>query len=669
VLYFHSRGGVPVSAGVFQFGEFELDSARFELFRAGRSVKVERMAMELLLLLVSKGGQLVTREQIAERLWPPEVFVDTEHGINSIIRKIRVALRDNPDKPLFVQTVTGKGYRFIAPITKKGETDSGKPTAHAPYVDDARRQEPSLTDLPSTMADTGNLGVAEALVDILGPARGTAGSAGQPGPRERLWIAALMTAAAVAVLAIGIWVHKRSTRSSAFSPHINSLAVLPLDNLSGDPDQEYFADGMTDELTTMLAKNSTLRITSRTSAMQYKGAHRPLREIAQALGVDSILEGSVARTDGKVHMTIQLIQAPTDTHLWAESYDRTANDVVALPTEAAQAVAKRLNSSVSVMPASRYVTPEAHDAYLHGRYLWIAGQNDKAGQYYKRATELQPDYALGWAGLGDYYGAGAVSGETDPRTALPAMDAAARKAVALDDSLARAHVTMGATYWIYNWDLMRADQEALRAVELDPSCPEAYHLRARIFAELNRFREAIEAERRANELAPFDRPWAMARVYTRARQYDAAISEAQLRLESAPKDPDLVGILRLAYQCKGRLKEAVQMAERCSLLTDDKASAEEMRRAFARGGYNAVLHWQISELERDSAKKYVSPIALANLYGQLGNRLKTLALLEESFQHHSPLMLEIQNDPAFDFLHRDERYRSLIRRIGLPPAY
>jgi TolB-like protein/DNA-binding winged helix-turn-helix (wHTH) protein len=572
-----------VSAGVFQFGEFELDSERFELFRAGRSVKVERMPMELLLLLVSKNGQLVTREQIADCLWPPEVFVDTEHGINSIIRKIRVVLRDDSDQPRFVQTVTGKGYRFIAPIARRGETESWKGIVDAPHVEDARRQEPSVTELPSAMVNPVKLGVAETPVDKLSSGRGTAGSAGQRGSRERLWIAALITAAAVAVLAIGIWAHQRSSRGSATDPDINSIAVLPLDNLSGDPGQEYLADGMTDELTTMLAKNSTLRITSRTSAMQYKGARRPLREIAQALGVDSILEGSVARTDGKVHMTIQLIRAPTDTHLWAESYDRAASDVVALPTEAAQAIAKRLNSAVSVIPVSRYVNPEAHDAYLHGRYLWIAGQNDNAGRYYKRATELQPDYALGWSGLADYYGRGAVVGETDPRISLPAMDAAARKAVALDDLLSQAHATMAAAYWVYNWDLARADQEVLRAMELDPSSPEPYHLRSWFLFELERFPEAVEAARRANELDPFERPWGMAIAYTLARKYDTAISEAQQRLESTPNEPRLVDALSFAYRCKGRLKESVQTAERYWLLIGDKASAEEMRRAFERG--------------------------------------------------------------------------------------
>jgi TolB-like protein/DNA-binding winged helix-turn-helix (wHTH) protein len=657
-----------VTLGVFQFGEFELDSERFELFRAGRTVKVERMPMELLLLLVSKNGQLVTREQIAEHLWPPGVFVDTEHGINSFMRKIRVVLRDDPDQPRFVQTITGKGYRFIAPVARTGQTNNnGK--EHVPSaVDKLERDQPSLTDPPRAKQDAVNLEVAETPVDRLSPAGRIDESAGRRASRNRLRVAGLVAAAVVAGLAIGIWAHRRGARASPLNPQITSLAVLPLDNLSGDPGQDYLADGMTEELTTMLAKNSTLRVTSRTSAMQYKRADRSLSEIAKALGVDGIVEGSVARTGSQVHMTIQLIQAPTDTHLWAESYDRTANDVVTLPTEAANAIAKRLNSTVSVNPLSRYVSPVAHDAYLHGRYLWIADQNEKALQYYKRAIELQPDYALGWTGIADYYGLGIAGGLVDPRTALPAMDAAARKALTLDDSLALAHVTMGATYWL-NWDLPRADREALRAMELDPRSPEPYHLRARILPELNRVDEGIDAEKRAYELDPFERPWALASAYIRARQYDAAISEVQQRLESTPNAPELFDVLSWAYRCDGRLKEAARARERYWLLTGEKASGEGIRRAFDQGGYNAVVRWEISEMEHDSATKYVSPVVLASLYGRFGNRAKTLALLEEGFQQHSPQLLDIQNDPAFDFLHTDERYRSLVQRIGLPPAY
>jgi TolB-like protein/DNA-binding winged helix-turn-helix (wHTH) protein len=643
---------VPIT--IVEFGEFRLDCDAFELWRGGRSIKLERKPMELLILLAKSEGSLVTRTEIAERLWGNEVFVDTEHGINTAIRKIRQSLHDDPEQPRFVQTVMGRGYRFIGPAVKV-QPSPAVGNGHISPANGGPPEPAAFAASPATVSPVDTLSG-----DPAAPSRS----------HLRLWFAVGVSVALLLLVALTLRAHwARERRNLAATPNIHSLAVLPLDNLSGDPGQEYFADGMTDELTTMLAKNSTLRITSRTSAMQYKGAHRPLREIAQALGVDGILEGSVERADGKVHMTIQLIQADTDTHLWAESYDRDTKDVVTLPSEAAQAIAKRLNSAAPATPPARYINPEAHDAYLHGHYLWFSGQNDRAGEYFRKATELQPDYAPGWSGLSIYYGAGAVDALLDPRTALPAQDAAARKAVALDDAFPESHLAMAATYWLYNWDLPRADQEVLRVIELDPKFAEAHHLRAKILGELNRQQEAIEEQKKATELDPFSRPFAMALAYTMARQYDAALTDALQRLESLPNDPTLHWILYTTYRSKGMTKEATDMLEQRMVLMGDKVSAEGVRRAFQQGGYTAVLHWQISDMERRAATQYVSPVDLAYAYAQLGEREKTLALLEEGYSQHSPLLLDIQNDPAFDFLHADPRYRSLVKKIGLPPAW
>jgi TolB-like protein/DNA-binding winged helix-turn-helix (wHTH) protein len=638
---------------VFEFAEFKLDCDRFELCRAGRSLKLERKPMELLILLAVSHGRLVTRAEIAERLWDSEVFVDTEHGINTAIRKIRVALHDNPEQPRFLQTVPGKGYRFIAPLVE----------ASPPLREDSSPEDASLEDSTASIGDRPR--------EPRAPSEPKARSS----PRRSVWLPTLRAAAVpallvvVAAISLGVLGWGNRFPGRAAKPQIKSLAVLPLDNLSGDPAQDYFADGMTDELITMLAKNSTLRITSRTSVMQYKRAQRPLREIAQELGVDAVLEGSVVRTGDKVHMTIQLIQAPSDTHLWAESYDRNANDVVSLPSEAAQTIARRLSSVAPLPTTARFVRPEAHDAYLRGRYLWFMDHNDEAGKYFQRATELQPDYALGWSGLANYYGAGTVDGILAPEDALPKEEAAAVKAVELDDSLAEAHLSLGAAIFFHQWDWKRADQEITRAIELNPSFAEAYHFRAKMRAALNRHQEAIEAEKKAAELDPFERPFAMALAYFLARQYDAAISDARLRLETLPDDPDLHWALWEAYRRKGQPREAAQELEKYQALTGNKAAATNIRLAFEQGGDPSVLRWRISDLTRQSSKHYVSPVELAVLYAQLGRREETLSLLEEAMRQHSPFLLWIQNDPAFDFLHSDERYRSLIRRIGLPPAY
>ena len=647
---------------VFQFGDFELDCDRFELRRGERTVKLERKPMELLILLAAKNGDLLTRAEIVERLWDSEVFVDTEHGINTAVRKIREVLRDDPAQSRFVQTVTGKGYRFIAPVV---EVPAPLPEERRLSSEGSRNRRAG--DPPAAPA-------GPSAFPIQTPVSDDARSSGEKDARRFsllgrwIWLA---VAAALGCLVVAISLGARSLRdrslNRAAGPKISSLAVLPLDNLSGDPGQNYFADGMTDELTTMLAKNSTLRVVSRTSVMQYKGARRPLPEIARELGVDGILEGSVERTGDKVHMTIQLIQGPSDTHIWAESYDRDANDVVSLPKEAARTIAKKLNSVVVGQAPQRYVSSEAHDAYLRGRYLWFAGKNEEAGKYFRKATELQTDYAPGWAGLATYYGQGA-GGELYPKDSLTKGEDAAHKAVELDDSLAWGHLSLGAIKF-FQWDWVRADQEISRAIELDPNFGEAYHFRSKVLSAFGRNEEAIEAEKKAMELDPFERPFAMAFTYFLARQYDAAINEARLRLETRPDDISLHWALWEAYRRKGAEKEAAQELEKLLLLQGWTNSAAAIHRQFERGGYKAVVLGQVDYYKKLSEKQYVSPLQRAMYNAQLGRREETLALLEEGYQQHDPELLWIENDPAYDFLHGDERYRSIIRRIGLPPAY
>jgi tetratricopeptide (TPR) repeat protein len=368
-------------------------------------------------------------------------------------------------------------------------------------------------------------------------------------------------------------------------------------------------------------------------------------------------------------MTIQLIQVPSDTHIWAESYDRDAKDLVSLPRDAAQTIAKRLGSAVASPVAPRYVSPEAHDAYLHGWYLWMADQNEKSGEYFKKATEIQPDYALGWAGLSNYYGQGVIEGNMDPVRNLDLELASARKAVTLDDSLPQAHLAMAAAYFVHDWDWAQTDRELSRAIELNPKYSEAYHLRAKVYSLVGRSREAIDAQKTASDLSPFERPFALALTYLEVRQYDAAIKEAHLRLESNPGDPYLHWVLFASYLHKGMLKEAVQEKEEAFMTSGLKDMAEQTRLAYQRGGYKALIFSEIEDLKKDAAKGYVSPMKLAVLQAQLGHRDETLALLEEAFRQHAADMLWVQTDPAYDFLHSDERYRSIVKRIGLPPAY
>jgi TolB-like protein len=453
------------------------------------------------------------------------------------------------------------------------------------------------------------------------------------------------------------------------SPAITSIAVLPLDNLSGDPNQEYFADGMTDELITMLAKNSTLRITSRTSVMQYKGAHKPLPEIARALNVDGILEGSVSRSNNQLHMTLQLIRADSDTHLWADSYDRDSNDVT-LPTEAAQAIARRLDCAVPVAPAVHYVNAAAYDAYLQGKYLWFSDRRLlDSEKYFVKATQIQPDYAMAWAWLSNYYGAATVWGILDPRASLAPMQAAADRAMHLDPNLAESHLSMGAAYFFAQWNLPATDKELLQAISLDPQYAEIYHLRAKLLIAMNRSQEAIASEKKAMEINPFERPWGLVHIYACARQYDAAIADGQLRLKAYPNDTSLLFYMFDTYRRKGMYKESVEMWTRSHEIIGEPQAAVESKRAYDNRGYRGFLRWAIEHRMQQAKRTYVSPVELASYHAQLGDRDATFELLEEGYKQRAPDILWIQTDPAFDFLHSDPRYRSLVQRVGLPPAY
>jgi TolB-like protein/DNA-binding winged helix-turn-helix (wHTH) protein len=638
-------------AGVVKFDEFELDCNRYQLLRAGRRIKLEKLPMELLILLLEKEGHLVTRQEIVDHLWGPDVFLDTEHGINTAIRKIRNVLRDDPERPRFVQTVTGKGYRFVAPfslITQERGNGNYKGTELVPR--DTTRAQTDLL-VPSSLPQSHHR------------------------VRGLLRKAALALVGAIGFAAILVGLNVRGLRQRLFAhagePRIRSIAVLPLENLSGDPAQEYFADGMTDELITMLARNSSLQVISRTSAMQYRGVHRPLPELARELGVDGILEGSVGRTTNRVHINVQLVFAPTDTHVWAESYDRDLSNVSSLDSELAQTIARQVGATVSAStkPEKR-ISFEAHDAYLLGRYYWFVDDGtERSRQYFQTAINLQPDYAAAWSGLADSYLGSAASGKVSPEEVLIHGEAAARKSVELDDSLPEAHNSMAAAYLIYHWDLQRAERESARVLQLNPNFAEGHHLRGYVLQALNRTEEAIQEQRKAIELDPFARPWELVYALARAHQFDAALKEARLRSQAQPDNASLHYALGAAYWGKGMEKEAAQEWGTYYQLAGDTKTARSIHQAFQRAGARAVFEFQLNDdLRKKAAGKYVSPLELSDIYACLKRKEEALQYLEQSYQEHAPWLVRIQSNPDFDFLHSDPRYRAIVRKMGLPPA-
>ncbi len=587
--------------------------------------------MELLILLAEKDGHVVSRQEIIERLWGKDVFVDTEHGINTAIRKIRAALHEDAEQPRFVVTVLGKGYRLVAE-QKNGDA---KLVEAAPEI---KNTQPTET-IPT---------------------------------KRRAWWPVATVAFVLCLLAGATAFNVAGVRDRIFPPsprmQIRSIAVLPLANLSGDPAQDYFADGMTDELITALAKNRSLRVVSRTSTMQYKGVRRPLRDIARELGVDGILEGSLERSGNRVHMTVQLIHAPSDTHIWAESYDRDSSELFSLPSELSRTIAKEVK--VAVAPASplRNINPEAHDEYLRGRYLWYSMDNENSRKHFEKAIQLQPDYAAAWSGVADDYIASVVEGLAPPEPAMQKGGEAARKAVELDDAVAESHNSLAAFYLFGKWDWRNAEKESLRALELNPNLAEAHNLYSYVLVVAQRPDEAVREEKRSMELDPFAEPWALGLAYLQTRQIDAAIAELQLRVRA---QPNLVGLFYLseAYWLKGMWKESQQTLEESLRLTGPPDAVAAVHQTFDAGGERAVEEWGVKDITTRAHKGYVSPVDIASRYACLGNKEMTLKYLEDALREHSAWLVFIQNEPLFDFLHSDERYRAIVKKMGLPPAY
>jgi TolB-like protein/DNA-binding winged helix-turn-helix (wHTH) protein/Flp pilus assembly protein TadD len=622
-----------------RFGPFELDLSIWQLRKGGIRVKVPLQPLQLLAMLLERPGVVVSREELRQRLWPSDVFVDFDHGLNKNIQKLREALNDSSDSPRYIETIPRTGYRFIGagidqPKALNSEPDTKASTAAATL--------PAGSTTPHR---------------IWGP--------------SLLWVLAGCLAVSLGLAAW--WAHRWSQAMP-----IRSVAVLPLENLSGNAGWQYFADGMTDELITMLAKNSTLRVVSQTSAMQYKGVHRPVRDIARELGVDGIVEGSVGRSGSKVHMTIQLIHAPSDTNMWAESYDRDVAESVSLPGEVARAIAARLKKAATPAVPQRFINPEAHEAFLRGRYYWFSGGGTtafhdqtmkKAGEYFKRAVTLQPDYASAWSGLADFYEVSALHGDAPPSENQPLARAAAVHALELDESLAEAHNSMAASYLFMNWDWPLALQQANKAVELAPNIAEYHYFRSKVFIALNQMQEALENQQKATELDPFARPFGMGYMLLIMRRYDAAVSELCRRLETLPADSRLHRILAEAYWHQGMKQDAALELETAGLLESDKPGQAAIRNAFEKGGYKGIIRLQLDGLNRKAQKEYVSPLQLADQYAQLGLKEQTIHFLEEAYKERSPKLVWLQSWPAYDFLHSDQRYQNLVRQIGLPPAF
>jgi len=487
---------------------------------------------------------------------------------------------------------------------------------------------------------------------------------------------ALLAAALVVLNVAGL--RDRLQRREATPSKIESLAVLPLENLTGDPAQEYFVDGMTEALIADLGQIEALRVISRTSVMQYKGVKKPLPQIAHELNVDAVIEGSVLRSGDRVRITAQLIQATTDRHLWAQSYERDLRDILALQSEVAQAVANEIKIKVTPqeqlrLGRARPVSPEAHEAYLKGRYYWNLRTEDgmkKSIEYFQQAIEKDPGYALAYAGLSDSYDTLTSWALMAPGEAYPRAEVAAVKALEIDEALAEAHACLGAIREEYDWDWVGAEKELKRAIELNPSYARAHQAYAEYLSAMGRHNEAIAEIKRAQELDPLSLIINAlgAYVFIYARRYDEAIAQCQRTLELNAGFYPAHLYMGWAYEQEKLYGQAISEYQKTIALEEgNPVLRANLARIYAAVGNRPEALKIIASLRELSKRRYVSPYSVAQIYAALGDFDQAFAWLEKAYKEHQYQLVYLKVDPALDPLRSDPRFQDLLRRMNFPP--
>src|SRR5437660_8318108 len=628
------------TAQEFHFGEFTLDQSRYRLQRGAHFLRLEKIPMELLILLVQRRGELVSREEIAERLWGKDVFLDVDHGINTAIRKIRVVLRDDPEKPRFVETVVGKGYRFAAPVI----CNNG----------DSTQQVQPLPLLTQVASGPVVLSAKKRVVSI------------------RLRV--LFGVATVLTLLTVILVLNRGSAKGTRQLAIRSLAVLPLKNLSGDPTQEYLADGMTEALIGRLSSIHDLRVISRTSAMQFKNTPLSVPEIAKTLHIDAIVEGSVIRDAGRIRVHAQLIRAATDEHFWSEIYDRELRDVLALQSEVAQSIARKVEITLTgeehaMLTAARSVSPDVYESYLKGRFNKnnTKAELEQSIVYFEGAIKKDPTFAAAYVGLADAYDSlGTVFVGAPPAEARQKQMSAARKALELDPTIAEAHALL-ADVLQRRWQWAEAEAEYRRALDLNPSDSAAHVGFARWLLCQGRADDAVAWARRARDLDPLGSVGtSIGYILFEARHYDEAIRAMRAVVGVRPEDASAYWYLGFALIANDQPEEAIPVLEKALSVSERSPGVMGVLiRAYAHSGRRSDALRVLEELKKRSQTGYVPAGAFVNAYLGLGDKEQAFAWMERAYQERSNLLQFLKVHPFFDPLRSDPRFANLVRRVGL----
>ena len=646
-------GSPLISEKSIRFADCELNASAFELRRGRRTVKLERIPLQVLLILIEKHGHVITREAIADQIWGKDVFVDVDNGINTAIRKIRQVLNDDPQKPRFVETIPGMGYRFIASL----ETIE----ARSPQTEPTREQPPS-----PAIVTTANLERSGAPVSAVSHRRG-------------LWTRyGAVALALLCVVGFGGWLGWRHFTGQRHT--IRSIAVIPLQNLSGDPTQDYFADGMTEELITELARIDSLRVISHTSVMDYKGTKKHLPEIARELGVDAILEGSVIRENDNVRVTVQLLDGPADRHLWGEEYERPLNGVLNLQRDVGRAIAQEVRAKLTATQQARLrvahaVNPKAYDDYLKGRFYFDNGYTKpdslkKAQQFFEQSIQTDPDFAQAYAGLANTYIYSAFAGVLKRDLAYRNAKDTLAKAMQLDDGVGEAHDTLATMKEAFDWDWEAADREYNRAIALAPSYSCAHEGRAGLLARLGRRDEALAELAKIDQLDyGYGSASTEAWVYYRLRDYPNLIDASRRVLLLDPKDWSEHYHLGIGYEGTGKLQEAISEYQKAVEMSGgDSRSVVELAHAFSAAGRKAESEKILRNLERKLGGTAGSPYTMARIYAGLGERDKAFEFLERAYSEKSFEMSELLNsDFLLDSLRSDPRFQSLLHRMSLRP--
>jgi TolB-like protein/DNA-binding winged helix-turn-helix (wHTH) protein/Tfp pilus assembly protein PilF len=620
------------SATSYRFGVYQVDARAGELLRSGLKLKLQEKPFQILVSLLERPGDVVTREELRERLWGHDTFVEFDHSLDNAVNRLRDVLNDSARNPRYIETLPKLGYRFIAAVERVEEG-----------------------------AD------ARASLERNLPARPEAR------PRKRLWTATGV-ALLLLVVATGIW---RWAEHSASPSRRVMLAVLPFQNMSGDPELEFVCDGLTEEMISHLGRwnPEAMGVIARTSSMLYKNSRKSVKEVGQELGVDYVLEGSLRGTSDGWRISAQLIRVRDQTHLWANDFNRPQGDVAGLQEDVAGAIARQIEIKLARAEetrraTARRVSPAAHEAYLRGRLLWYGRTTDgmnKSVHYFQRAIEIEPTYALAHAGLADAYTVLSSYALVPSGDVAGLAKAAALKAVELDDASAEAHTALASVYDEFDWDFLAAQREYKRAGELNPNYALARDWHSTVLIRLGLFGAAETELRQALELDPIS-------FLLNARlcgllgitQPQVALAHCQKAQELNPQHPTISLNVATAYYRNGMRAEAVAEARRLVEIANDNPSYKAWLGYYlAWAGQRAEARQILKELLALSRNQWVSAYAIATVYSGLGETDAAFEWLEKAYRTRESWITYLISDCRIDPLRNDPRYADLLRRVGL----